>query len=440
MTARTEGVTQRPDDSVADGEVEASVVALDLDSGSAHEPADRWLVALRFVALAGMAITILGANRLVDGLDVTALMTVLAAIAGSNFVWLALLSGLPLPGRAERRGARPRARYVEVQLCADVLALSAMLWFAGGVTNPFAAFLVFHIALAGLLTTPRTTLAIAALTIVASIALTLAPPLPPMSQGTSALAAVLALVSLASVLGAFVAVYASRLSKLREATAHDERLAVLGRLVGAMSHELNTPLATIGLLSKELERFRRDMTETELDETVRTIAQESERANDIVGLVRGHVQADQVPEPVDVGAFVEKIASDELDRLAFDGERVFEVESGVVVRVLERPLVQILVNLLRNAIEASPIGLRRITVSVRTVGSAVEVGVEDSGPGFKPDVLARLGEPFHTTKSDSGGMGLGLYVSAKLARQMGASLAVRSLRGRGARVVVTLPQ
>jgi two-component system sensor histidine kinase RegB len=230
------------------------------------------------------------------------------------------------------------------------------------------------------------------------------------------------------------------MSRLREASTQNEWLAVLGRLVGSMSHELNTPLATIALQSRELQRFRSELGEHEVEEIVASIVRESERANEIVGLVRGHVQSDQIAEPVELAELVGTIAREELDRLGFEGERRFELEQPLVVPVLRRPLVQILVNLLRNATEASLIGRQRIVVTVRRVDGAAEIAVEDRGPGFRPEVLARLGEPFQTTKSARGGMGLGLYVCARLARQMGAALSVQSLRGRGARVVVRLPE
>ncbi len=411
-----------------------AIVAPEL--ASSEDPADRWLVWLRFFAVAGMAATILGADRLVDGLDVTALMSVLLAIGASNVVWLTLISWR---GRAQRAGPdRPAGRrYVEVQLAVDVLSLGAMLWFAGGVANPFTMFLTLQIALAGLLCTPTATLGITGMTLCVAGVLTLAPPLPPLSDGLWRLAMVVAVASLATLLGAFVAVYAARLSRLRAESARNERLAVLGRLVGSMSHELNTPLATILLLSRDLERFRADMSPEDIDHLASSIAREAQRANDIVGLVRGHVGADQAAETVELCGFVEELARAELGHLGFAGELRFDLERPLHAAIMRRPLVQVIANLLRNAAEASLLGRkRRITVSVREVEGRVAVGVEDRGPGFSPEVLGRLGEPFQTTKEAQGGMGLGLYVSALLAKQMGATLTAEALRGGGARVTL----
>jgi two-component system sensor histidine kinase RegB len=405
------------------------------EGDAGDDPADRWLVWLRFGAVGGMAATILAADRFVDGLDTTGMMSVLLAIGASNLGWLTLTSRT---AQRRRKQEQPGRRYVEAQLALDVVSLAVMLWFAGGVTNPFAVFLTFQIALAGLLCTPRATLGITALTVGAASVLILAPPLPALPPTLARLATVVSLSSLAAILGAFVAVYAQRLSQLRAESARNEKLAVLGRLVGSMSHELNTPLATILLLSRDLEQFRAGMGEEELRELAHGIVAEAERANEIVGLVRGHVGPDQAPEPVELCGFVEELARAELARLRFSGDVRFDLEGPVTALVMKRALVQVLANLLRNAAEASLIGRRRITISVRDAGGRAEIAVEDRGPGFSPEILARLGEPFQTTKQAEGGMGLGLYVSAMLARQMGAALSVASSRGGGARVVLSL--
>lgn len=421
-------------------ELESSAAVVAPVRSRVDDPADRWLVWLRWVAIVGMAATILAADALVEGLETRSLMSVLLAIGASNLVWLMIFTR-PLR-RAGPEGPSPSdapsgPRRVELQLVVDVLSLGLMLWFAGGIENPFAAFLAFQIALAGLLTTPRATLGIAALTIGVVGALAFAPPLPTISPVLVRTATAASLISLSGLLGAFAAVYARRLSQLRQESTQNERLAVLGRLVGSMSHELNTPLATVLLLSRDLERFGGDMPPEEQAEMVRSIALEAERANEIIGLVRGHVGPDLVAEPVELCAFVEEIATAELERLGFEGQHRFVLEGPVVVPVVKRALVQILANLLRNACEASLLRRKkRIFISVRSVEDRAEIAVEDRGPGFSPDVLARLGEPFQTTKEAQGGMGLGLYVSGLLARQIGATVVAETLRGGGARVVV----
>jgi two-component system sensor histidine kinase RegB len=402
-----------------------------LGRAAPSDPAERWLVALRWIATLGMAATIAVADRFVDGLHVVPMAVVLGAIALTNVGWMIFLRRVPRKIEDEER------RWVEPQLIVDVVLLTAMLWFAGGVTNPFAAFMTFQIALAGLLCTARATALVASLTIAAVGVLTLAPPLPPLSPALGRLAAVVSLTTLTALLSAFVAISAQRLDQLRRWHAQSEKLATLGRLVGSMSHELNTPLSTILLLARDLEQFGGDMSQAEAQEVVRSIHEEAQRGSRIIGLVRGHVVPDEMTEPVDLGRFVRDFAQAELDRLAFQGERIYRCEEGLVAQVVTPALGQVLVNVLRNAAEASVLGRRRrITIEVERAGDAAEVRVEDRGPGFSPEILARLGEPFQTTKQ--GGMGLGLYLSGELARQMGSALRVQTVPGGGARVTLSI--
>lgn len=106
-------------------------------------------------------------------------------------------------------------------------------------------------------------------------------------------------------------------------------------------------------------------------------------------------------------------------------------------------LCHVLRNLLANAAhataeaEADP-ARRRIIVAVSSAEDTAEISVTDNGPGFPDAVLARLGEPFQTTKGDDGGLGLGLYVCATLAGRLGGSLRAENCHGGGARVVLTV--
>ncbi len=420
------------------GKSEAVVVA---GTKAPDDPADRWLVLLRWIASLGMGATIFIADRLIAGLSIRAMFAVLLGIAASNLGWMALLARRATTAAKVVDGERPEGRrYVEVQLAADVLLLTVdALVRRRRLESVPAGFLVFQIALSALLSSPRATIGIAALTVLSVGVLAFAPPLPALTPRLATIATIVALTSLSSLLAAFFAVYARRLDRLRAESTRNEKLAVLGRLVGSMSHELNTPLATILLSSRDLERYGDSMPAAEQKQLVSTIAHEAARANEIIGLVRGHVGPDPRVEAVELGRFVEELAREELDRLGFGGERRFEIESGIRASIMKRALVQLLVNVLRNATEASLLTRRRrISVSVLRTGGRAEIHVEDRGPGFEPEILARLGEPFQTTKQKEGGMGLGLYVSALLAKQMGSVLRVQSVKGGGARVSVSL--
>jgi two-component system sensor histidine kinase RegB len=396
------------------------------------ENADRWLIGLRWVAILGMLATTLIARRLVPELDVAPVLAVLAALVASNLGWRLAV--------ALRAGRRP---LVAAQITVDVIALTVMLWFAGGTSNPFAAFLTFHIVLAGLLCGARVSIAVAGLTLAATVLLAFADPLPLGSAPLGAsevgrIGAIVSLAALSAFIGFFVFVYVQRIAALRAESARNEKLAVLGRLVGTMSHELNTPLATILLASKDLVEVGREVASEEVSRLAQTIADEAERASEVVGLMRGHVRPDQHLEPVDLTTLVRDFATRELDRLGYRGARAFELPTALPAVVLRGAVCQVLSNVLTNAVQAlASTPEPRIVVRLRARrGGRVEVSVQDNGPGVSPALLPTVGEPFQTTKADAGGMGLGLYVSSVLAERMGGSLSVENRAGAGARVTL----
>ena len=102
--------------------------------------------------------------------------------------------------------------------------------------------------------------------------------------------------------------------------------------------------------------------------------------------------------------------------------------------------MQVLVNLLQNAVDANREGGgRSVHLSANRVGPAVEILVEDEGVGLHPEIEGRLFEPFATTKPPGEGTGLGLYASYMLVQSMGGDLAIENRDPRGASARVRLP-
>lgn len=408
------------------------------------ETADRWLIQLRWVAITGMIATTFAGRKLVPDLRLGPLIAGIAAITAANLFWTyrvrraRRLSG---DGPAEREPARDLAR---AQLVGDVIASAWMLWFSGGLANPFAVFLTFHIALSGLLCPRRTTVLVGLLTLVAIGVLTDAAPLPLSSASLGAdrirqLGDLVSLTSLTLFLGFFVVVYAHRLEELRQQSQRNERLAMLGRMVGGMSHELSTPLATILLASKDLVDVARETGSEDAARMAETVAGEARRASDIISLMRGQIRLDQRLEPLELTRFVRDLAKAELARLGYRGELSFDAPRPVHAHVLRPALRQVLVNLLTNAAEATADAARqRIEISVVERGGICEIAVSDSGPGLSPEIAGRLGEPFQTTKMSQGGMGLGLYISSMMASRMNAVLRMESVETGGAKATLCL--
>ena len=248
---------------------------------------------------------------------------------------------------------------------------------------------------------------------------------------------IVSLATLSAFLGFFVFVYVQRLEELRTESARNEKLAVLGSLVGTMSHELNTPLATILLAGKDLVDVGRELGSGEASRLSQTIVEEAERASDLIGLMRGHIRPDQLGEAIDVSAFVSDLATRELDRLGYKGERSVEGAGAIRSVVIKAGLTRIVSNVLANAVQAVAGAERpRIGVVVTARRAKIEISVRDNGKGIDPSL--RLGEPFQTTKLE--GMGLGLYLSSVLADRMEGALQIESVEGGGTRVALILPR
>lgn len=230
-----------------------------------------------------------------------------------------------------------------------------------------------------------------------------------------------------------------------------ERLASLGRVTQGVAHELNTPLATVRTLITDMCAALRaagtDVPSEEILDDVREsaslIRDETTRLGKITQelLAGGDLVRARINGAVPLAAVVERACA-----LVFAGVREgprVEIEPGVdAFHVTADPdrLVQVLVNLLQNAYDAvRDEAAACVWVGARRRGDAVELRVEDDGPGIDAAIHPRLFEPFTTTKPPGEGTGLGLYTSYMLVQAMRGSLHIESRAPRGCRAVVALP-
>ena len=399
-------------------------------------PLGDWLVGLRWVAVAGMLATTLIARKLVTGLPLGPILVVLAITASSNFIWLYV--------RPIARADDPsRIRPMVAQLAADVILLGAVLWFTGGIENPFAIFLTFQVALAALLGGGGAAIFIACLAVAMAGALSFAPAMPWETATVSVLqlmrvGRLAAIVGVAAFVGMSGYLWRQRLEALRAESARNERFAVLGRLLGGMAHELNTPLATIVVASDELCAVLREA-EPDVVQLSTTISHEAKRASNVISLLRGQLRDAARVEAIDVSRLLRDAIRSEADAHKFEGTLRMHVPDGLTAMATPTALRQIVGNIVKNAIEA--IGDREegtLDVTARTDRGRVVVELCDNGCGIAPEHLQHVGEPFLTTKEQSGGTGLGLYVSSLLADRMKAQLHIEGHVEWGTRVTLTL--
>jgi two-component system sensor histidine kinase RegB len=223
------------------------------------------------------------------------------------------------------------------------------------------------------------------------------------------------------------------LEEVRARSARNERLAALTTLAAGAAHELATPLATIAVASGELERTvsRLDASagRGELLEDVRLIRIEVDRCCAILDQMSGRAggaAADAV-ESIDVSrvaaAVTERLTADQAARLQV------RIESGVAPLALPPAgIVQVVTALVRNAFEAVT-SAQPVTLEINERDGRVRFEVRDEGAGMAPEVLARAGEPFYSTKEPGRGMGLGLFLARVFAERFNGSLTLHSERG-----------
>ncbi|WP_437535966.1 ATP-binding protein [Sorangium sp. So ce726] len=228
--------------------------------------------------------------------------------------------------------------------------------------------------------------------------------------------------------------------------AHRDRLAQLGRLAAGVAHEVGNPLTGIACLAQNL---RAESDSDEIRARAGLILGEAARIEAILRSLLDHSRTGAVPKPGEgARARVGRVALAEvvaeavrlirLDRAAPHVRVDQACPESLVVIGDRRELVQVFVNLLANARDASEAGAL-IAVRGWIEAGQIVVEVEDHGSGIPEELLAAVLEPFVTTKRDPSGTGLGLPLSRSIVEDHGGTLTLRSAVGRGTTVVVRLP-
>jgi signal transduction histidine kinase/HAMP domain-containing protein len=230
-----------------------------------------------------------------------------------------------------------------------------------------------------------------------------------------------------------------RLTLAQQQMLQAAKLSALGELVAGVAHELNNPLTVLTGAA--------DLIEMEAPENVtRHVRLMKEAISSAQSVVRGLLTfGRQMPlekTSVNLVELTERVLDLTFGELHVSDVKIRkDLAPGLPrVRADAHQLQQVLVNLITNAKQAMAEveGERRLRVTVqRAEGDRVRIEVEDTGPGISPDVIARVFDPFVTTKSD--GTGLGLSISYGIVREHGGTLTVESPPGRGATFAIELP-
>ncbi|MGH6664634.1 MAG: ActS/PrrB/RegB family redox-sensitive histidine kinase [Pseudolabrys sp.] len=404
------------------------------------------LVRLRWLAIIGQSTAVL---VVYFGLDFwLPIWACLAAIALSAWLNVALRLRFHMMQRLEH----DRAAWL---LAFDIAELAVLLFLTGGLQNPFAFLFLGPVLLSATALPPRFTLMLGAFAVACATVLVFAHyPLPWDSDDPMQLPPIYMIGVWLSILLAigFIGVYAWQITEesrqLADALAatelvlaREQHLSQLDGLAAAAAHELGTPLSTISVIAKELENAI--SADAPHGDDVRLLREQTTRCRDILSklteLSSGGEPFDRTP----LSALIEEVVAP---------HRNF----GVVIHVTAPPapgpepvgarnpaILYGLGNLLENAIDFAA---ERVMVGTQWNEDAIEVTISDDGPGFAPDIMDRIGEPYVTSRKRnpnqsndvSSGLGLGLFIAKTLLERSGGKLTFenRLYPERGARVTV----
>jgi two-component system sensor kinase FixL len=221
----------------------------------------------------------------------------------------------------------------------------------------------------------------------------------------------------------------------------------MSELAADLAHELNQPLsATSNFLAAARMLLERGEPVEKVSELLRTAIEQTQRAGEIIRRLRAFMARGEVEMRVES---VERTVRDAVELILvgtgqFNTRVSYELDPRARFILADRIQVQqVLVNLLRNAMEAlrgSGRSERQITISsCKYPGQMVEIAVTDSGPGLPEHVLETLFSRFTTTKGSGGGMGIGLSISKRIIEAHGGTLRAENQTGGGASFRFTLP-
>ena len=400
------------------------------------------LIQLRWIAVVGQVFTIEVAHYSLNlTLPLREMLLMVACLALFNVV-----SHLRL-----RTGVTVRNAELFVALLIDVAVLTVQLYLSGGTSNPFVFLYLLQITLGAMLLRGAYIWSIVIITLLCFRVLAthhLPLELPQdLHQGLSSLY-VMGLLVCFALNATLVVVFITRINlNLRERDARlaaarrrrveEEHIVRMGLLASGAAHELGTPLSTLAVILGDWQHDKRLAANAPLQDDIREMQTQVQRCKGIVSgilLSAGEARGEESVQTT-VRGFVDALAHEWRSTRSMP-EFVYDNDFGAdTPMVSDTTLRQMVFNVLDNARDASP-GWVRLAVTRKADWLCITV--TDAGPGFAPQMLAKLGTPYQSTKSNPGS-GLGLYLVLNVARTLGGSVAARNRPEGGAQVTIQLP-
>ena len=336
------------------------------------------------------------------------------------------------------------------QLIFDVIVLTGVLYFTGGATNPFAWFFLIPLMIAATVLSRWATWLMAGLT-TACYSLLMFWFLPLQGQAhihhdTGFSQHVLGMwfgFVLSAVLVAWFIVGMAQslrdrdraLADARERALRDEQLIALGTLATGAAHELGTPLATMSVVSGELQRNENlPDTVTRKLQIIHSQIQRCKQALSVISASAGAVQANE-GNLLPARKFIEEIITLwKQQHIGTALQTSIQAENATAKILNERTLQQSIINLLNNAADASP---GKLQLNATWNANELNIEILDRGPGIHPETTQTVNQRQHSDKEH--GLGLGLFLTHATIQRLGGQIDLFDREGGGTRTCICLP-
>jgi two-component system sensor histidine kinase RegB len=387
------------------------------------------LLRLRWFAIIGQTIAVLVVYYGLDfELPIWACLAVIALSAWLNVA-------LRMRFSAAQRLEPDRTAWL---LAFDTAELAALLFMTGGLQNPFAFLFLAPVLLSATALPPRLTLILGGIAMLcATVLLFVHYPLPWEGEEPLELPWIYMLGVWLSILLSilFIGLYSSQITEegrqLAEALAatelvleREQHLSQLDGLAAAAAHELGTPLSTISVIAKELERAIPPNSPHADD--VRLLREQSQRCRDILAKLTELSSSGEPFDRMPLSALIEEVVAPHRNfGVAIEVAVAHQTAQPVGAR--NPAILYGLGNLLENAVDFAQ---KRVEVAANWSGKDVAVTISDDGPGFAPEIMDRIGEPYvrsskrrrMNANSETTGLGLGFFIAKTLLERSGATV------------------
>jgi two-component system sensor histidine kinase RegB len=435
-----------------DGDLHGAPPAFDWDAATVKRRGRlrlRTLVLLRWLAVVGQLIAVLTTTFWLHiAIPLTACLVVIGA---SAFLNAALTVMLPRRHLALDWEAA-------AQLAFDIVQLTILLGLTGGLDNPFCLLLIAPTTVAAATLPTKQAFWIMGLAMLAASTLALVdtpllliaghPLHQPWLYRTGVWVGTEVGIAFTSGYSWLAAEEGARMELALAATqsvlAREQRLSALGGLAAAAAHELGTPLATIQVVAKEL--LRNSPPDDPVAEDARLLLQQSQRCREILKSLGQHPDTD---DAVHARLHLSQLLEEVTEPYRQIGPAILtEVQAPPGEFIPEVKRLPEAIHALSSFVEnAADFALDQVWVTGSFDDDTISVEIRDDGPGFAPEVLAKLGEPYVTSRpggegsrSNHEGMGLGFFIAKTLLERTGASVTFGNDRRGGAVILSKWPR